>query len=216
MRRHICHTPAWTERLFSCRGGGIALGGCGRARCLPQKRDGGSTRERAAAASGLAPSALASSGRSAAFGSAAAWLTSVCQPRAATKGAKTTCLKFHRPMRFCRGFSLSLQEALENVRARCTSGRCCTLNSHLLSSRLSFVLADLLAFGLLECLRAASNQQSADTRETCTHRHSNRDQQIKPSRAALAIRIAHLIRQPAEGPTGCPRAPKRYNRTSTK
>ena len=113
--------------------------------------------ERAAAASGLAPCARASSGRSAAFVSAAAWLTCVCQPRAATKGAKTTCLKFHRPMRFCRGFSLSLQEALENVRARDSTGRCCTLNSHLLSSRLSFVLAETLAFRLLECLRAASN-----------------------------------------------------------
>ena len=113
--------------------------------------------ERAAAASGLAPSALASSGRSAAFGSAAAWLTSVCQPRAATKGAKTTCLKFHRPMRFCRGFSLSLLEGIQNGCARYSDRRCCTLNSHLLSSRLSFVLADLLAFSLLECLRAASN-----------------------------------------------------------
>ena len=116
--------------------------------------------ERAAAASGLAPCARASGGRSAAFVGAPAWLTYVGQPRAATKGAKTTCLKFHRPMRFCRGFSLSLQEALENVRARVCSGRCCTLNSHLLSSRLSFVLADLLAFGLLECLRAASNANS--------------------------------------------------------
>ena len=117
----------------------------------------GRPRERAAAASGLAPCAHASSGRSAAFVSAAAWLTCVCQPRAPTKGAKTTCLKFHRPMRFCRGFSLSLQEALENVRARGFTGRCCTLNSHLLSSRLSFVLADLLAFGFLECLRVASD-----------------------------------------------------------
>ena len=116
--------------------------------------------ERAAAASGLAPCARAPSGRSAAFVGAPAWLTCVCQPRAATKGAKTTCLKFHRPMRFCRGFSLSLQEALENVRACVLTGRCCMLNSHLLSSRLSFVLAETLAFRLLECLRAASNANS--------------------------------------------------------
>ena len=122
--------------------------------------------ERAAAASGLAPCARAPSGRSAAFVGAPAWLTCVSQPRAATKGAKTTCLKFHRPMRFCRGFSLSLQEALENVRARGSTGRCCTLNSHLLSSRLSFVLADLLAFRLLECLRVASNANSRPAQES--------------------------------------------------
>ena len=139
----------------------VASRGCsrsGRARAAGhQGATPGRPGERAAAASGLAPCAHASSGRSAAFVSAAAWLTCVCQPRAATKGAKTTCLKFHRPMRFCRGFSLSLQEALENVRARVSAGRCCTLNSHLLSSRLSFVLAETLAFRLLECLRAASD-----------------------------------------------------------
>ena len=133
----------------------------GRARRRPPRRDAGSTRgtrggDQRAGAVGV----RASSGRSAAFASAAAWLTCVCQPRAPTKGAKTTCLKFHRPMRFCRGFSLSLQEALEKVRARDSTGRCCTLNSHLLSSRLSFVLAETLAFRLLECLRAASNANS--------------------------------------------------------
>ena len=142
----------------------VASRGCsrlGRARAAGHRgATPGRPGERAAAASGLAPSALASSGRSAAFVGAPAWLTCVCQPRAATKGAKTTCLKFHRPMRFCRGFSLSLQEALENVRARDSTGRCCTLNSHLLSSRLSFVLAETLAFRLLECLRAASNAKS--------------------------------------------------------
>ena len=164
MRRHICHTPALTERLCSCRGGGVAgvLSFCGRAPPATKARrrvDPGNARRRPA--SGLAPSACARAWRrSADFVSAAAWLTCVCQPRAATKGAKTTCLKFHRPMRFCRGFSLSLQEALENVRARDTTGRCCTLNSHLLSSRLSFVLAETLAFRLLECLRAASNANS--------------------------------------------------------
>ena len=142
------------------RGGGVAgvaLAGGGRAPPATKARRRVDPEERAAAASGPAPCARASSGRSAAFVSAPAWLTCVCQPRAATKGAKTTCLKFHRPMRFCRGFSLSLQEALEKVRARDTTGRCCTLNSHLLSSRLSFVLAETLAFRLLECLRAASD-----------------------------------------------------------
>ena len=178
MRRHICHTPAFgSERLYGgvriwrvtgvlswwvCRVGGVT--GCARgwrARAVGHRgATAGRPGERAAAASGLAPPARALSGRSAAFVSAPAWLTCVCQPRAPTKGAKTTCLKFHRPMRFCRGFSLSLQEALEKVRARDTTGRCCTLNSHLLSSRLSFVLAETLAFRLLECLRAASNANS--------------------------------------------------------
>ena len=160
MRRHICHTPALTERLCWARGGGVAgvLSFRAGARRRPPRRDTGRPGERAAAASGLAPSrARASSGRSAAFVGAPARLTSVSQPRAATKGAKTTCLKFHRPMRFCRSFSLSLLEGIQNGCARYTDRRCCTLNSHLLSSRLSFVLAETLAFRLLECLRAASD-----------------------------------------------------------
>ena len=100
----------------------VASRGCsrlGRARAAGHRgATPGRPGERAAAASGLAPSALASSGRSAAFGSAAAWLTCVSKPRAATKGAKTTCLKFHRPMRFCRGFSAGLLKGFKTERAR--------------------------------------------------------------------------------------------------
>ena len=159
MRRHICHTPALVLWLCWGRGGGVTCSRLSRARAAGhQGAAAGRPGERAAAASGLAPSrARASSGRSAAFVGAPARLTSVSQPRAATKGAKTTCLKFHRPMRFCRSFSLSLLEGIQNGCARYTDRRCCTLNSHLLSSRLSFVLAETLAFRLLECLRAASD-----------------------------------------------------------
>ena len=39
-------------------------------------------------------------------------------PRAATKGAKTTCLKFVAHFAFGRGFSLSLLEGIQNGRAR--------------------------------------------------------------------------------------------------
>ena len=173
----------------------MASRGCsrlGRARAVGhQGAAAGRPGERAAAAERSLAPRRASSGRSAAFVGAPAWLTCVCQPRAATKGAKTTCLKFHRPMRFCRGFSLSLQEALEKVRARVTTGRCCTLNSHLLSSRLSFVLADLLAFGLLECLRAASHGRPMNSRPA------------QGSLARLVMRSAHE-KQPSSGSPGHP------------
>ena len=186
---YTCVNLSVTEVLASA-----AVRGCsrlGRARAAGhQGATAGRPGERAAAASGPAPCARARSGRSAAFGSAPAWLTCVCQPRAATKGAKTTCLKFHRPMRFCRGFSLSLQEALENVRARDTSGRCCTLNSHLLSSRLSFVLAETLAFRLLECLRAASDANSRPAQGRLARLVTRTAPGNKPSRGSPGHRAA--------------------------
>ena len=94
--------------LRLCRGGGVTgmLSWCvvsrrwrhgvrSRVACArrrPQRRDAGSTRgTRGGRALAGAEGARASSGRSAAFVNAAAWLTCVCQRRAALKGAKTTC-----------------------------------------------------------------------------------------------------------------------------
>ena len=162
MRRHICHTPALVLWLCWGRGGGVAGVLSSRAGAPPATKarrrvDPGNARRRPSARwrLGARPVVAALLLLAPQRGSL------VCASRARQqKAQKPRVLKFHRPMRFCRGFSLSLQEALEKVRARDTTGRCCTLNSHLLSSRLSFVLAETLAFRLLECLRAASNAKS--------------------------------------------------------
>ena len=166
MRRHICHTPAfgssgyvlccWRSGGFSLsatkarrRAASVALRG-GLSLSATQRRDGGSTPgERAAAASGLAPSACARAWRrSAACAIAPARHTCVNPPSAAQK-AQTTCTQICRPFCFRPQFLLSLLEGIQNERARLLTGRCCTLNSHWLYRLLSFVLRqNIIGLGL--------------------------------------------------------------------
>ena len=201
MRRHICHTPALVLWLCWGRGGGVAgvlsfRAGAPPATKARRRVDPGNARRRPSARwrLGARPVVAALLLLAPQRGSLA------CASRARQqKAQKPRVLKFNRPIAFGRGF-LSRCRRDSKLSARAYKRRCCMLNSHLVSSRLSFVLADLLAFSLLECLRAASNQQSADTRETCTSRHSKPRLGNNPLEAAPAI-------EPRSAPLGSQQSP---------
>ena len=118
---------------------------------------------------------------------------------------------FDRPTRFGRGFSLSVQQGIQNVRARVLTRRCYSLISHCLVNSITVVVAQNTPLFSADPHETNLTADARPAQERLARVLQLSRTQEQPSRAALAQagRIAHLIRQPAEGPRGCPRASKR-------
>ena len=144
MRRHICQTPVRLRVMFGARVGGVAgvLSFRAGARRRPQGRDGGSTR--GTRRGGQPAGAVGVRARVAAQ---RCWRSrrgcSLCEPasRGNTRRKKHVGPIFDRPTRFGRGFSLSVQQGIQNVRARVLTRRCYSLISHCLVNSITVVVA---------------------------------------------------------------------------
>ena len=145
MRRHICHTPVRLRVMFGARVGGVAgvLSRVAGARRRPERhrrrvdpgnarrRPAGWRRRRARARGGAALLALPLQ------------LTLARTPtsRGNKRRKKHVGPIFDRPTRFGRGFSLSVQQGIQNVRARVLTRRCYSLISHCLVNSITVVVA---------------------------------------------------------------------------